>query len=129
VLERELSNRRISEEAAAAGRRLQRAYERLPAPPGSNWQGGDRIDPVQARNLKEDRMLDAVREITVLRGARFAVSRNRTGSHRPLHLLSLELMWAQVRRREDEPYPGGACDQIRLLALSVRKVYAHGPLE
>jgi hypothetical protein len=42
---------------------LQPAYERLPHPSGSNWQGGDRIDPVQARNLREDRHLDAMREV------------------------------------------------------------------
>jgi hypothetical protein len=63
VLENELSRGRISH----AGPRLKRAYERLPAAANcSNWQGGDRIDPVQARNLKEDRALDALRAIQVL---------------------------------------------------------------
>jgi hypothetical protein len=36
------------------------------APSGSNWRGGDRIDPVQARNLKEDRTLDALRAVELL---------------------------------------------------------------
>jgi hypothetical protein len=45
---------------------VQRAYERVPHPSGSNWQGGDRNDPVQARNLREDRALDALRAIEKL---------------------------------------------------------------
>jgi hypothetical protein len=45
-----------------------RAYERLPAAAsGSNWQGGDRIDPVQARNLREDRHLDALRQVELIK--------------------------------------------------------------
>lgn len=67
VLERELAHDRISEAACAAGRELKRAYERLPtAASGSNWRGGDRIDPIEARNLKEDRHLDALAAVEAI---------------------------------------------------------------
>jgi hypothetical protein len=50
-----------------AGRALKRAYERLPAASsGSNWRGGDRVDPVAARDRKEDRTLDAIAAVEAL---------------------------------------------------------------
>jgi hypothetical protein len=67
VLENELSHGRIDQAAYEAGRTLQAAYERLPtAASGSNWRGGDRIDPVEARNLKEDRTIDALDDVADL---------------------------------------------------------------
>jgi hypothetical protein len=69
VLEWEYSHRQIDEAAYQAGRLLKRAYERLPtAPGGSNWRGGDRIDPIEARNAKEDRHLDAMQAVERLEG-------------------------------------------------------------
>jgi hypothetical protein len=64
VLEWEYSHRQIDEAAYQAGRLLKRAYERVPgAANGSNWRGGDRLDPITARSLKEDRHIDAMKEI------------------------------------------------------------------
>jgi hypothetical protein len=69
VLEWEYSHRQIDEAAYQAGRLLKRAYERVPAAAnGSNWRGGDRLDPITARSLKEDRHIDAMTEIERLEG-------------------------------------------------------------
>jgi hypothetical protein len=60
VLEWELSHHQIDQAAYEAGRLLQRAYERMPtAANGSNWRGGDRIDPVTAQDGMSQRITDA----------------------------------------------------------------------
>jgi len=67
VLETEHSHRRIDHAAYRAGRALKRAYERLPAAAsGTTWRGGDRVDPVAARDAFVDRLDDAVRAVAAI---------------------------------------------------------------
>lgn len=67
VLENELARKRIDTADYAAGQRLKRAYERLPAASsGSNWRGGSRPGPIEARNRKEDRHIDAMMAVEEL---------------------------------------------------------------
>jgi hypothetical protein len=46
-----------------AARRFVASATRLDKSSSPNWLQADRIDPIQARNLKEDRTLDAARAI------------------------------------------------------------------